>query len=110
MFTIDTKSPEFKQMVEAISSQIADRAFEKLEDKVKKREEWPPMLSKKELANFLGVSSSKVSQLVNRHDFPVTREFGRPLVPTHLLIKWIDSHTEMSDPDFADKWSTRFTG
>lgn len=54
----------------------------------------PPMLDRKHLMEFFDVGSNKVTEMFNRQDFPVLREFGHPRVPTHLLFKWIDEHTE----------------
>lgn len=55
---------------------------------------FPPMLDKNHLMKFLGIRPTKAAELLNREDFPVIREFGRPRVPLHSLITWIDEHTE----------------
>nr|WP_244864927.1 DNA-binding protein [Xylanibacillus composti] len=81
---------------------MADRAFEKFRDKIESSK-WPPVLSRTKLMEFLGIKETKASELMNRADFPVIREFGHPKVPTHLLLKWIDSHT-----DWVEENSTYF--
>lgn len=78
--------------INAIATQIANQAYEKLKSKLDNK--WPPVLSRSQLMDFLGIKETKASELLNRQDFPVIREFGHPRVPTHLLLKWIDDHTE----------------
>ena len=84
MFSFDEN--RFRQI---IREEIADFEAAKA-----KQNEWPPLLSRKQLMEFLGVKANKASELLNRADCPVIREFGHPRVPTHLLMKWIDEHTE----------------
>ncbi|MBA2943184.1 DNA-binding protein [Paenibacillus sp. CGMCC 1.16610] len=67
----------------------------------------PPMLSRIQLCEFLGIKETKASELMNRQDFPVIREFGYPKVPTHLLFKWIDGHTEWMQKNAQNSWSIK---
>lgn len=55
---------------------------------------FPPLLDKTLLMKFLSIGPTKASELLNRDDFPVIREFGHPRVPLHSLLTWIDDHTE----------------
>ena len=54
----------------------------------------PPLLTKSQLMDLLGIKATKAAELLNREDFPVIREFGHPRVPTHLLMVWIEEHTD----------------
>jgi len=54
----------------------------------------PPVLSKKQFMELLDIGSTKATELLNREDFPVIREMGVPRVLTHLLLTWMEEHTE----------------
>ncbi|MFH5187020.1 DNA-binding protein [Paenibacillus sp. TAB 01] len=54
----------------------------------------PPVLNREQLMKFLDIKSTKASELMNRRDFPVIRELGHPKILTHLLMKWLEDHTE----------------
>ncbi|WP_079529927.1 MULTISPECIES: hypothetical protein [Halobacillus] len=58
------------------------------------KDQLPPILTRKEFMNLMQIGDTKCAELFNRKDFPVNREFGNPRVPTKLLLKWIDEHTE----------------
>ena len=73
---------------------IINNAIDKAIERHALKDSLPPLLSKSQLQDLLGIGSTKASELLNREDFPVIREFGHPKVPTHLLIEWIDKHTE----------------
>lgn len=79
--------------IDAIATQIANKAFDKFKDKLQSSK-WPPVLNRSQLMEFLGIKETKASELLNRQDFPVIREFGHPKVPTHMLVIWIEEHTE----------------
>lgn len=55
--------------------------------------ELPAMLTREELKKLLCIGDTKASELLSRPDFPVFREAG-VLIPTHLLIKWIEDNTQ----------------
>ncbi|MBY7736758.1 helix-turn-helix domain-containing protein [Paenibacillus sp. P2(2022)] len=64
----------------------------------------PSLMTKKQLMEFLGIGSTKASELLNREDFPVIREFGHPRVPLHALMVWINEHTEWIRDNAKDYW------
>lgn len=64
----------------------------------------PPLLTKTQLMELLDIKSTKASELLNRQDFPVIREFGHPRVPTHSLMVWIDEHTEWVRQNLDEAW------
>nr|WP_246096639.1 hypothetical protein [Paenibacillus sinopodophylli] len=64
----------------------------------------PPLLTKTDLKKFLDIGDTKASELLNRPDFPVCRELGHPRVPTALLMRWIEQHTEWTGANAGDGW------
>jgi hypothetical protein len=69
--------------------------------------ELPPFLTRKQFMELLDIGESKTAELFNREDFPVNREFGNPRVPTHLLMRWVDEHTEWVSNHAGDGWKNR---
>ncbi|MBG9795619.1 hypothetical protein ABD76_25430 [Paenibacillus dendritiformis] len=75
-------------------SEIINNAIKKAFDNLKVKNELPLLLTRTQLMELLDIGSTKASELLNREDFPVIREFGHPRVPTHLFMIWIEEHTE----------------
>ncbi|GAB6990886.1 hypothetical protein [Paenibacillus pini] len=84
-----TVQMDFLKLQEAINAAV-DQALERHSVK----SNLPPLLTKTQLQDLLGIKATKAAELLSREDFPVTREFGHPRVPTHLLMIWIDEHTD----------------
>ncbi|MER2107425.1 MAG: DNA-binding protein [Solibacillus sp.] len=53
----------------------------------------PPFLTRDELKQLFHIGDTKAAELLKRSDFPVLREAG-VLIPSHLLIKWVEANTE----------------
>ncbi|KOP68935.1 hypothetical protein AMS62_03350 [Bacillus sp. FJAT-18019] len=70
----------------------------------------PPILTKQELMDLLDIKATKASELLNREDFPVIREFGHPRVPTHSLMIWIDEHTDWIRDNSGEKSKVKRKG
>lgn len=66
-----------------------------------------PLLTKNDLMDLLEIGATKASELLNREDFPVTREFGHPRVPSHLLLIWIEEHTDWVRDNAGANWKLR---
>ncbi|MGG3278838.1 DNA-binding protein [Paenibacillus solani] len=70
----------------------------------------PPLLTKSQLMDLLDIGATKASELLNREDFPVIREFGHPRVPTHSLMIWIDEHTDWIRDNSGEKSKVKRKG
>lgn len=79
--------------IDKFAEKIADRAYEKLREKLDTSKELPPLLTRSEAMNVLRVGETKMAELMARPDFPVNREFGVK-IPAHLLLKWVDLNTQ----------------
>lgn len=84
MFNVNFDAEEFRKIIR-----------EELEANQKQQvvEELPAMMTRSELKAFLHIGDTKTSELLARADFPVFREAG-VLIPTHLLMRWIEEHTD----------------
>jgi hypothetical protein len=84
----------FEIDVDFITEIINNAVKQAVEKHVQLKSDLPPLLTRQQLMELLDIKSTKASELLNREDFPVIREFGHPRVPTHLLMKWIEEHTD----------------
>ncbi|WP_223264039.1 hypothetical protein [Paenibacillus sp. IHB B 3084] len=56
---------------------------------------------------LLDIGATKATELLNRDDFPVIREFGHPRVPTRLFMEWVESHTDWINENAGNEWNRR---
>ncbi|GIO84587.1 hypothetical protein J25TS5_15190 [Paenibacillus faecis] len=96
---------DFNRLQEVINSAV-DKAIERHAFKTN----LPPLLTKTQLMELLDIGATKASELINREDFPVIREFGFPRVPTHLLMVWIDEHTDWIRENAGEDWERKHKG
>ncbi|MFU1797327.1 DNA-binding protein [Paenibacillus azoreducens] len=96
---------DFEQLQAAINAAV-DQAMERHSLK----SSLPPLLTKSQLMDLLDIGSTKASELLNRKDFPVIREFGHPRVPTELLMTWITEHTDWIRENAGDVKIKNFKG
>lgn len=91
-------------LINQLATKIADRAMEKITDKLSSVNNLPHLLTRKETMEVLRCGPTKMSELMSRDDFPVIDEFGKK-VPTSLLFKWIENNTRWVD-DNTDFFQT----
>lgn len=72
--------------------------------------ELPPILTRKQFMELLDIGEAKTAELFNRPGFPVNREFGHPRIPTGLLMKWIEEHTEWVVENAGERWKNKRKG
>ena len=56
----------------------------------------PKLLTRTEAMELLRCSTTKISELMARPDFPVNREVGVK-IPYHMLMQWIENNTQWVD-------------
>lgn len=57
-------------------------------------ENYPDIMTAKDLQSFLHISRSGVYSLLNDHDFPTLHIGKRKMVVKSDLIRWMRSHTD----------------
>lgn len=90
--------------------QVINNAVDEAIERHALKSQLPPLLTKPQLQDFLDIGTTKASELLNREDFPVIREFGHPRVPTHLLMIWIDEHTDWVRENAGNQWGGKRKG
>jgi hypothetical protein len=89
-------------LVDKFAEKIADRAYEKLKDKLDNTNQQnsvshlPAILTRSETKELLRCGDTKIAELYARPDFPVNKVLGK-MVPTHMLMKWIEHNTRWVD-------------
>lgn len=78
-------SDEFKQsLANEIKNQLMPVLIQELEQK-----QLPPLLTRTEFMELVGISGTKCNELFHRPDFPVNRELGHPRVVTKDFFEWL---------------------
>ena len=90
MLQVTLDSEQLQQMInEAVDKAIERHAL---------KEQLPPTLTKTQFQELMGISHAKASELINRSNFPVTRELGHPRINIAKLLQWLvctfDFHTK----------------
>ncbi|MFF2909959.1 hypothetical protein [Paenibacillus sp. NPDC057934] len=67
----------------------------------------PPVLTRTQFMDLLDISAPVATALFKRPDFPVNREFGNPRIPTGLLLRWIDQHTDWVEANAGEEFKAR---
>lgn len=67
----------------------------------------PPVLNRIQFMDLLDISAPKATELMKRPDFPVNREFGNPRIPTAMLLRWIDEHTDWIEKNAGEDFKAR---
>jgi hypothetical protein len=81
-----------EDLIDKFAEKIADRAYQKLKERLNNTNELPHLLTRSEAKEVLRCGDTKMSELFARPDFPVINEFGKK-IPTHMLMKWIEQNT-----------------
>ncbi|MGM1022977.1 MAG: DNA-binding protein [Bacillota bacterium] len=98
MFKLEVDPQQLQQLiVDAVEKALERNSFSAANHQ-------PVLFDKQQLMDFLRIGSTKASELLNREDFPVIREFGHPRVPLHALMVWIDEHTEWVRDNAKGYW------
>ncbi len=87
--------------VDAFATLLAQRLAEALEPLILRlwsqqpvrQEQLPPMMSASEAAEFLGIGRNAVYEAVQRGDLPSLKINSRIRIPTHALLKKLESLT-----------------
>ena len=91
--------PSVEGAVDAFATLLAQRIAEALEPVVLRlwnqqpvrQEQLPPTMSVSEVAEFLGIGRDSVYEAVHRGDLPSLKITSRIRIPTHALLKKLES-------------------
>lgn len=83
-----------QDMIQSLVTEIKKQLTPLLIEEIKQQEKLPPLLTRQQFMELVGIGETKCWELFNRKDFPVIREFGHPRVPTAQLFEWINQNTD----------------
>lgn len=84
MAQLSFSQDEIQNLVTEIKSQLIPVLIQELRQK-----QLPPLLTRKEFMDLVGIGESKCAELFHRSDFPVNRELGHPRVVTKDFFDWM---------------------
>jgi hypothetical protein len=103
MFKVEFDIEKLKSIIDAAVS----KAMEQYAPLPPISNQLPLLMTKKQLMELLDIGATKATELLNRTDFPVIREFGHPRVPTRLFLEWVESHTDWINENAGSEWNRR---
>lgn len=88
------------KLLEESLKEMFQQAYEQGVNDARMKYDLPPLLTRKQFMELVGIGETKCAELFNRSDFPVIREFGHPRVPTKQLFDWIKANTDWMETNF----------
>ena len=86
MLKVEVDDKFIKSLANEVVKQSVPLLIQELHQK-----QLPPLLTRKEFMDLVGIGETKCNELFHRRDFyPLTRDFGHPKVVTHLLFEWLN--------------------
>lgn len=78
------------EFVQSLANEVVKQAVPVLLQELEQKQ-LPPLLTRKEFMDLVGIGDTKCNELFHRRDFyPLTRDFGHPKVVTHLFFQWLN--------------------
>jgi len=84
MAQLSFSQEEIQSLVTEMKNQLIPVLIQELRQK-----QLPPLLTRKEFMDLVGIGESKCAELFHRSDFPVNRELGHPRVVTKDFFDWL---------------------
>jgi|SRR5699024_6685544 len=81
------------EFVKSLANEVVKQAVPVLLQKLEQKQ-LPPLLTRKEFMELVGIGETKCNELFHRSDFPVNRELGHPRVPTKQFFEWVNATTQ----------------
>ena|SRR5690625_615274 len=78
-----------EEFIQSLTNKIKNQLVPVLVQELK-QQELPPLLTRKQFMELVGISPGKCNELFHRKDFPVTRQLGHPRVPTKKFFEWLN--------------------
>jgi len=95
---------EIQSLVTEIKNKLLPVLVQELQQK-----QLPPLLTRKQFMELVGIGESKCAELFHRRDFPVNRELGHPRVATKDFFDWV-SATNQNAEEINLKYPYQYKG
>ncbi len=85
--------PLVKEFLAGLADLLAERYFERMDERVKKIPELRRLITAKEASQYLSLSTDTIYQMASRKKLPYLKIGGRVLFDIKTLDHWIEKHT-----------------
>ncbi len=85
--------PPVKEFLDLLADLLAEKYFERVEDRMKKIPELRRLITAKEASQYLSLSKDTVYRLASLKKLPYLKIGGRVLFDVKALDQWIEKHT-----------------
>lgn len=92
MPSLEFSQEEIQRIAGEIKKQLIPVLLQELHEK-----QIPPILTRTQFKELVGIGDTKCNELFNRADFPVNRELGHPRVVTKKFFEWMDETTDQHE-------------
>jgi excisionase family DNA binding protein len=89
----DSVRPPLKEFLDMLADLVADKYFERVDERVKKIPELKRLISAKEAAQYMSLSPDTLYRMASQKKLPYLKIGDRVLFDVKALDHWIDRHT-----------------
>ncbi len=84
--------PPIKEFLDSLADLLAEKYFERMDDRMKKIPELRRLITAKEASQFLSLSKDTVYRMASMKKLPYLKIGGRVLFDVKALDRWIEKH------------------
>jgi len=84
--------PPLREFLEMLADLVAERYFERIDERVKKIPELRRLITAKEASQYLSLSTDTIYRMASQKKLPYLKLGGRVLFDIKALDHWIDKH------------------
>ncbi len=88
----EEKQPPVKEFLDMLSDILAEKYFERVEDRMKKIPELRRLITAKEASQFLSLSTDTIYRMASLKKLPYLKIGDRVLFDIKALDQWIEKH------------------
>lgn len=88
----EEKQPPVKEFLDMLADILAEKYFERVEDRIKKIPELRRLITAKEASQFLSLSTDTVYRMASSKKLPYLKIGDRILFDIKALDQWIEKH------------------
>jgi len=88
----EEQRPPMKEFLNMLADQLAEKYFERMDDRIKKIPELRRLITAKEASQYLSVSTDTVYRMASQKKLPYLKIGERVLFDLKTLDHWIEKH------------------
>ncbi len=88
----DEVRPPMKEFLDMLADLLAEKYFERMDDRMKKIPELRRLITAKEASQYLGISVDTIYHMASRRKLPYLKIGDRVLFDLKALDRWVEGH------------------